>query len=278
MELFISIQSKIKHADWPYILQNLGIFFFLVWVGTLFFEETLLLIYLLFLVLFYITVTQFHIYRLQRQEQEYQLYKYQCIADIHKVLPLTAPLPPMTGWAATPELASTVLKTVQKYKPNQIVELGSGVTTLISGYSLNEFHPSGRVISLDHDSVFAEKTRQEIALHGLEDKIDLRIAPLETHTISGKEWTWYSADQLHFDEPIDLLLVDGPPFKTQKNARYPALPLLFKHLSDRAVIIIHDTDRKSESESIQQWIDEFDDLQMERLDTEKGITLLRKGF
>ena len=187
MELFTSIQSKIKHADWPYILQNLGIFFFLVWVGTLFFEETLLLIYLLFLVLFYITVTQFHLYRLQHQEQEYQLYKYQCISAIHKVLPLKAPLPPMTSWAATPELASTVLKTIHAYKPNQIVELGSGVTTLISGYSLNEFHPSGSVISLDHDSRFAEKTKEEIALHGLIDKVDLRIAPLETHTISGKK-------------------------------------------------------------------------------------------
>lgn len=278
MELFTSIQSKIKHADWPYILQNLGIFFFLVWVGTLFFEETLLLIYLLFLVLFYITVTQFHLYRLQHQEQEYQLYKYQCISAIHKVLPLKAPLPPMTSWAATPELASTVIKTIHAYKPNQIVELGSGVTTLISGYSLNEFHPSGSVISLDHDSRFAEKTREEIALHGLIDKVDLRIAPLETHTISGKKWTWYSADKLFFEKSIDLLLVDGPPFKTQKNARYPALPLLYKHLSDRAVIIIHDTDRKSESESIQQWIEEFSDLEIEQLNTEKGITLLKKGF
>ena len=93
-----------------------------------------------------------------------------------------------------------------------------------------------------------------------------------------KKWTWYSADKLFFEKSIDLLLVDGPPFKTQKNARYPALPLLYKHLSDRAVIIIHDTDRKSESESIQQWIEEFSDLEIEQLNTEKGITLLKKGF
>jgi len=278
MKEFFKLQSKIKHADWPYILQNIAIFFFLIWIGTLLLTSTSFYIYLAFLVMFYIAVTQFHIYRVQHQEQEYHLFKYQCIAAIHKVLPLKAPLPPMTSWAATPELASTVLKTVQKYKPNQIVELGSGVTTLISGYSLNEFHPTGSVISLDHDRRFAEKTREEIALHGLSEKVDLRIAPLETHTLSGKKWTWYSADQLHFEEPIDLLLVDGPPFKTQKNARYPALPLLYKHLSDRAVIIVHDTDRKSESESIQQWIDEYDDLEMEQINTEKGITVLKKGF
>lgn len=228
--------------------------------------------------LFYITVTQFHIYRLQREEQDQHLFKYQSISELTSLLPLSAQLPPMAGWIATPELAITILKIIQKYKPKQITELGSGFSIIVAGYSIRKYCPGSAIISLDHDAPYAEKTRQELNLHGLNDLAEVRTAPLQTYEIAGKNWEWYTENQLSFDNPVDLLLVDGPPSETQRNARQPVLPLLYKHLSDRAVIILHDTDRKSETESIQQWIDEFDDLQMERIDTEKGIALLRKRF
>jgi len=276
-EIF-SFQNKIKHADWPYILQTFFFYFVLVAVGRLVFSGVAYTIYLLTVTLFFIIISLFHIYRLQAAEREHLQYKTQILNEIYKLLPVRAPLPPMTGWAATPELSAFLLKTIQKYRPATIVEIGSGITTLISGYSLEKFNIDGKIISFDHDPLFASKTVDEIKLHGLSDKAEIRVAPLEKVTIENEEWLWYSTDKIKFDQSIDLVVVDGPPVKTQKNARYPAMPLLYKYLSENAVVIMHDTNRSEESAIIKVWEEKFEDFSVEKFHTEKGITLLKRGF
>lgn len=272
-----TFQNKIKHADWPYILQTFFFYFVFVAIGQLFFSGMAHTTYLIAVTLFFIIITIFHIYRLQVTEQEQLQYKMQCLNEIYELLPVRTPLPPMTGWAATPELSAFLLKTIQKYRPPTIVEIGSGVTTLISGYSLEKFNINGKIISFDHDSLFAEKTLEEIKLHGLSDKIEIRIAPLEKVTVEEEEWIWYSTEKFIFDQPIDLVVVDGPPVKTQKNARYPALPVLYKHLSKNAVVIMHDTNRAEESAIIKLWVEKYEDVTVENFNSEKGITLLKRG-
>jgi predicted O-methyltransferase YrrM len=276
-EIF-SFQSKIRHADWPYILQTFLFYFVLVSIGHLIFTEGAYTIYLLTVTLFFILLSQFHVYRLSVAEREHLQYKTQVLNEIYKFLPVRAPLPPMTGWAATPELSAFLLKAIQKYRPATIVEIGSGITTLISGYSLEKHNIDGKIISLDHDPLFASKTEDEVKLHGLSDKVEIRVAPLEMVTIENEEWLWYSTDQIKFEKPIDLLVVDGPPVKTQKNARYPALPLLYDHLSEHAVVIMHDTNRSEETEIIKLWIEKFEEFTVEKFHSEKGITLFKRGF
>ena len=276
MNLFTKTHIRIKHADWPYILQSFLIYFILLTASYFLLDPLMFFISLAVLSLFFIIITQFHLYRVQQNESEYLQYKIQCLNELYTLLPLRSPLPPMTGWAATPELAITVQKVVQKYKPNLIVETGSGVTTLIAAYSLEKYHPDGKIISLDHDPVYANKTRDEIKLHSLSDMAEIRTAPLEKMEIDKSDWFWYSSEAIHFDQPIDLLVIDGPPVKTQKNARYPALPVLYQYLAKRAVIIIHDTNRKSESSILKNWLDDYEDLTVQTLYGEKGITVLVK--
>jgi len=276
-EIF-SFQNKIKHADWPYILQTFFFYFVLVALGSLFFSGVAYTIYLLAVTLFFIILSLFHVYRLSIVEREQLQYKTQVFNEIYKLLPVRAPLPPMTGWAATPELSAFLLKTIQKYRPATIVEIGSGITTLISGYSLEKFNIDGKIISFDHDPLFASKTEDEIKLHGLSDKVEIRIAPLKKVTIENEEWLWYSTDKIKFDQPIDLVVVDGPPVKTQKNARYPALPLLYDHLSENAVVVMHDTNRSEETAIINLWLEKFEDFTVEKFHSEKGITLLKRDF
>lgn len=275
-ELF-TFQNKIKHADWPYILQLFFFYFVIAVIGRLLFSGIAFTTYLIAVTLFFIIITMFHIYRLRVTEQEQLQYKTQCISEIYELLPVRAPLPPMTGWAATPELSAFLLKTIHKYRPSVIVEIGSGVTTLISGYSLEKFNINGKIISFDHDSLFAEKTVEEIKLHGLDEKVEMRVAPLETVKVENEDWVWYSSNKLKFDQPIDLVVVDGPPVKTQKNARYPALPLLYKHLSKNAVVIMHDTNRSEESAIIKLWAEKYKDMTVEHFNSEKGITLMKRG-
>lgn len=277
MNFFKKTHIRIKHADWPFIFQSFLVYFLLLTLSYFLLDRFMFFISLAVVSLFFIIFTQFHLYRVQQRESEYLQYKIQCLNELYKLLPLRSPLPPMTGWAATPELAVTVQKVIQKYKPDLIVEAGSGVTTLVAAYSLEKYHSNGKIISIDHDQIYADKTRDEIKLHSLSDLAEVRTAPLEIMKIDESDWIWYSSKAIHFDQPIDLLVIDGPPVKTQKNARYPALPVLYPYLAKTAVIIMHDTDRSSESSILKRWLEEYDDLTIQTLYGEKGITILVKN-
>lgn len=274
-ELF-TIQNKIKHADWPYILQSFFAYFVLLAVGAFLFNEDSFFIFVTSLSVFFIVVTVFHIYRLQVEESEHQQYKFQCISELNTLLSLRSPLPPMTGWAATPELAITVLRQIQIHKPSRIVELGSGVTSLVSAYSLEKYNPSGRIISLDHDAEYADITRNQLKYHGLSDFVNLRTAPLKEVNVDGKIHQWYDTDACTFEQRIDLLVIDGPPVKTEPHARYPALPVLKPFLSEHCTVILHDTKRKEESAIINMWLHEFPEFEADIKYTDKGITVLKR--
>ncbi|GAB5408702.1 MAG: hypothetical protein BalsKO_10670 [Balneolaceae bacterium] len=150
------------------------------------------------------------------------------------------------------------------------------VFTIITSYLLEELG-NGRITSLDHDKVYGEKTRQELDLHGLKDLATVQYRPLINHTINGKNYSWYDTSNLELEEKsVQLLVVDGPPEKTQPHARYPALPLFHKYLSDNAIVILDDAGRKEESEIVQMWLKEFSDFRHEFIYTEKGISILRR--
>jgi len=273
---FLKLQSKIKHADWPYIIQILFLFVLLSAVSIAFLEDFLLLFSLLFFTVFSIILTIFHQYHQQKEGLEYQHYKIQAIGELQSLLPFRAPIPPMNGWAATPELAVTVLKEIIRNKPNTIVELGSGVTTLINGYALEKYHPEGRVLSIDHDADYADVTKNELKLHGLDKFVEIRIAPLSETEINGSIQIWYDLSSINFETKIDLLIVDGPPVKTEQMARYPALPLLKDHLSEKCTIIIHDTKRKQEEAIVNRWLREYPSFNIIKLRTDKGISILTR--
>jgi len=275
--LFI-IKNKIKHADWPYILQSFFIYFFVVGVGYILFSGPAFMFWVVVATLLFLVTNSFHIYRLQVAEREVQQYKFQCLQEIYRLLPVRAPLPPMVSWAATPELSVAIFRVIQKYRPVHIVELGGGISTLICAYSHESLNVDGTIISFDHDPRFAAKTISTLEEHSLSDRVDVRTAPLSKILVRDDYQTWYNSELLHFDAPIDLLVIDGPPFSTQQNARYPAMPLLYKHLNDQAVIIMHDTKRKNEAATIKQWCEEYKDLEVEHLYSEKGITLIKKGY
>lgn len=276
MSNFFKLHLEIRHADWPYILQGFITFFILSILGYFLFNEDVYQYFLLLTSLVFIIFTAVHFNNLRKEEMEHFRYKVQVLQELNSLLPIRAPLPPMVGWAATPELAINIYKIIEEMKPALIVELGSGVSTIISAYTLEKFNPEGKVISFDHDADFANRTQKELNLHGLDDFVNIYDAPLSPISLHNKNWRWYNIGFTKIDRPVDLLIIDGPPLKTQKNARYPALPSFYEKLSDRAVVILHDTDRDNETETVHKWLDEYPDLQKTCLRTEKGITILRK--
>ena len=69
------------------------------------------------------------------------------------------PMPFGGSWALTPDAAAILASEIAIRRPNTIIELGSGVSTVMVGRLLKQMG-CGRLVSLDHDPGWAEETRR----------------------------------------------------------------------------------------------------------------------
>jgi predicted O-methyltransferase YrrM len=209
-----------------------------------------------------------------RQAEFQQLYKQiEALLGLYAELNVNVSLPPTRGWAASPDLLLYLVQHAQKTQPTTIVECGSGVSTLVLSRYLSKIG-RGHVLSLEHNRAFAQQTRDNLEHAGLGDWATVIDAELVPYRFGGEEYLWYSTKGLPMNLAIDLLLIDGPPSDTCRNARYPAGPVLFKFLSARGVVLLDDAGREEERQTLSLWAGEFPNLKQERVGLEKGLAVL----
>ena len=211
---------------------------------------------------------------LRLQDRHYK--QIESLFALYGELEPVASLPPMRGWAASPDLLRRLMELVRCQRPVTIVEAGCGPSTLVCGYALRQTG-AGRIVALEHDREYAERCREQLAAHGLQQIAEVRHAPLCDSEIQGVRWKWYDLSALEDVESIDLLVIDGPPESVQPLARYPALPLLADRLSEGAIAILDDGNRDGERRCVERWLAEIAGLSSEYLALEKGAFILRKG-
>lgn len=277
---------QIKHDDHPFLWWGLVLVSLFAALGAfiaIWFDAPLWIGALLGIIqagILMILLTQLHTYRSLEKRQEVQQEKTQAYAQILSLVTPRAPLPPMTQWAATPELALELIHQMMIHRPKNVVEFGSGCSSIVMGYILEKQKQQGRLLSIDHDEEYAQKTRSQLLLHSLNEFVSVVDAPLNTqHSIGfgGKQTTWYSLEGLEIPESIDLLVVDGPPEKVTSWVRYPAVPVLLEKLSQNAVIILHDTHRKDEKAIVHAWNEHLPGSSVEWKHTDKGIAILTRN-
>jgi hypothetical protein len=190
------------------------------------------------------------------------------------------PLPATRGWAGSPDFLLHIYRHIISHRTDVVIELGSGVTTVVAAAALRARGGRGRLHCIDHDSTYAEATRHLIAEHGLEDVATVHHGPLVAWTPSrdsslGKSWSWYSVpDQVNAISEIDLLVVDGPPHSTGRYARYPAVPQFRSKFTPGCVVLLDDAKRDDEEEIATVWSEEWGLTLELKLDYEKGLAVL----
>lgn len=192
-------------------------------------------------------------------------------------LPTRRPLPPMRGYAIAPDFALLLATLVADEKPRLVVETGSGVSTLVIAYALEQLG-RGRVIALDHDPTFAAKTRADIDRHGLGAFATVVDAPLEPIEVDGERHLWYAVSALdrHAPGEIDLVVDDGPPKYAGPMLRYASLPVLARRLSAQGLFVLDYVDDE-ERVILERWRKRYPDFSQEHLDTKKGNVILRRA-
>lgn len=200
----------------------------------------------------------------------------EALINLHSILKPNHFLPPLRGWAISPDIATFLYATVVDRAIENIIELGSGSSTLIFAYALARTG-RGRIISIDHDAGYCQATQALLQRHGLEEYCEVMHAPLREYTINGRSYRFYDLDVLGEISGFQLLFIDGPPGSTNQNARFPAVPLLNDRLTDDALVILDDANRLDEINSVKLWLSTYPAMRPLRVpEAEKGVVALAK--
>jgi predicted O-methyltransferase YrrM len=185
--------------------------------------------------------------------------------QLSNLMQFKSAIPPTRSWAASPDLLLLISEIVKKNKPALVVELGSGVSTLVCAKS-----GARKVISIDNSEQYGGKTRDLLKEHKVRG-VEIRIAPLRPYA-NGSEW--YEVSLLKDLKKIDLLIVDGPPGSKNPEARYPALREFKDKLSAKAIVIIDDVNRDGERKLAEDFAKALPNHTLTILDHEKGTAII----
>lgn len=213
--------------------------------------------------------------RLERSSSR-RTREIEAMLQIFPRMSLRAGMPSTTGWAIDATGILHLIDLVDAHRPDLIVELGSGTSSVWLGYAL-ESVGTGRLISFEHHLEYARRTTAELRRHRLDDTVEVRIAELRPSPVPGHETEWY--DPVAFADlvGIDMLLIDGPPGRTGPFARYPAVPVLHDRLSADALVVLDDVNREGERDIVQRWCREYPGWQAEPQRSSRLAVLSRRS-
>jgi predicted O-methyltransferase YrrM len=143
------------------------------------------------------------------------------------------------GAAASYSLMYLLARTLQELPVGDIVELGSGQTTLLID---RVRRADGRHVTYENNAVWAEHLATQLR------RCDYRHRPLTTQHHGAISFEGYADLE---PQRFDLLLVDGPN-GTDHRSRFSCVPLIDTNPATEFMVIIDDASRPGEQETISE--------------------------
>jgi Methyltransferase domain len=239
--------------------------------GRLFAEA--LIVFAIFLILVEILLRTVDLRR-KSIDDERQL---QALLGLYHALKPDAPIPMLRSAALGSDTALEYVKLIRQLKPKVVVELGSGVSTILAALQLRQ-NGGGRVYALDDDENWAMKTRDDLLEHHVLEFGEVRFAALKPLKVENENVQWYDLDKVSDLDRIDMLLVDGPRDLQDRGNRRPGLTHLYARFSNDVVIIVDDGVRPRWRNWVYAWAAEHDFVVEEPfLNEKRSLILYRKG-
>lgn len=200
----------------------------------------------------------------------------QAAANLFELVPPRAAVPPMSHWAASPDLVLWAVDTLVQQRPAVVVECGSGISTLFLALAAEKYGIDTRIVALEHDRRYARRTRELLEHHGVAGRAEVRHAPLARTSLTEHNPPWFEELAVSDLTDIGFLLVDGPPASTGPHARYPAIPILQSRLAKVCTILVDDLLRDENQETTERWQPMLPDFQYDVLPLHKGAAVFRR--
>ena len=176
-----------------------------------------------------------------------------------------------TSWSISDALAVELIRYLEWTRPRRILEIGSGLSTVVLGaYAVRH---GASVVTLEHAWKFYRHTRQALAEFGMDDQVRIKLAPLRSRRFEqyGRKARWYDAS---LTGRFDFVFVDGPPKEEGRNA---VLFAIAEHLSPGWELWLDDAHRHHERNCMRHWQREFPKgfFRVQRHDLDgKGLAIL----
>lgn len=194
--------------------------------------------------------------------------------QIHDFVSPRRPLPPWDAHMASAELLHCLWKLIYEERPDHVMELGSGLSTLVMAYAL-EACGKGTLTALENHAGYAARTSRQLREHKLDAYAKVALTRFSRLEINCGVPFWYALPDLRAEPLIDLLFIDGPMRDFHPRIRYPALPLLHEYLADNAIVVVDDCHKLDNSTILLDWLAEYPALRIEDEDGLPRFTVLR---
>ena len=169
---------------------------------------------------------------------------------------------PFTPFSLNPFTILHILNDTLFNERKQVVEFGSGISTIIISRFIEVYNLDTQVLSFDNNSSWIHIVSKELDRYKCSHQVKLVHAELQKHNSTEfKKYDneyWYDFDIVKkninsLESKIDLVIVDDPSTDTSKYIRYAALPVISNHLATSSCIFLDDTNRPSEKEILLEW-------------------------
>lgn len=198
-------------------------------------------------------------------------------------------LPGMHGWPISPDFALYLIELIECNNYDLILEFGSGTSTVIIAKTLKRLSERNNEekavvqIAFEHLKNYYTKTLADLSQSNLAHNVELELSPLIPYTaINGITYQYYDCESKLADTAVKiqeegktvkvLVIVDGPPGTTGVHARFPAVPLVLRHLKDAVIdVVLDDYKRNDEKEVAQMWLEQVSQLKLNVEVTERKM-------
>lgn len=155
--------------------------------------------------------------------------------------------PPST-WAIHAPLALHLYRTCERLRPKVILDVGSGMSTMVLALYASRY--GATLVSLEHDQDWLAATRRALEAAGLAHAVRLTHAKIQNYG----DYSWYSFDPSETlnSSTLDLVFVDGPP-EGLGHGRHGVVNRCLSHVRAGTHIWLHDGERPGEREAVARW-------------------------
>ncbi|MFA7615949.1 MAG: class I SAM-dependent methyltransferase [Weeksellaceae bacterium] len=167
---------------------------------------------------------------------------------------------PITPWTMNSVEIQHICNEIMANKRRNIVEFGSGFSTICIAQMLKSNKIEANFISVDNNPDWILFLKEILKNQNLEEYVNFVTAPL-ADVPSQYGWkeqkTWFNTEVLDNElkqiNNVDMIIVDGPEGDSTSFARYSAVPYLKNKLNNSFSVFLDDAHRKHEIEITNQW-------------------------
>jgi hypothetical protein len=151
------------------------------------------------------------------------------------------------GYSGTVRLLRHICRTMRRRPGANILECGSGASTILMGILAERYEC--RVVSLEHSADWAGHMQTLLSRYQLA-RTQVLHAPLRHH--ADADYEWYAWPASLSQKVFSVVVCDGPPARTP-GGRFGLLPVADSALADDCLILLDDTHRRGERDTIERW-------------------------